>query len=82
MQRGPTNRASRKGRSRREFQSKLQIAFEEADECADCLEFLRDAGIKSDPALLQEADEIAKILGASVKTARLNTARMKELPKS
>jgi four helix bundle protein len=30
-------RASRKGRSREEFQAKLQIAFEEADECVDCL---------------------------------------------
>jgi four helix bundle protein len=70
-------RASRKGRSREEFQSKLQIAFEEADECVDCLEFLRDARIKSDAMLLQEANELAKILGASVKTARKNTARLK-----
>ena len=75
-------RASRKGRSREEFQSKLQIAFEEADECVDCLEFLRDARIKSDPELLNEAGEIAKILGASVKTARTNTARLRNMPKS
>jgi four helix bundle protein len=75
-------RASRKGRSREEFQAKLQIAFEEADECVDCLEFLRDARIKSNASLLQEATEIAKILGASVKTARSNTARLKHLPKS
>ena len=75
-------RASRKGRSREEFQAKLQIAFEEADECIDCLEFLRDARIKSNASLLQEATEIAKILGASVKTARHNTARLKNLPKS
>ena len=75
-------RASRKGRSREEFQAKLQIAFEEADECVDCLEFLRDARIKSNASLLQEANEIAKILGAAVKTARQNTARLKDLPKS
>jgi four helix bundle protein len=75
-------RASRKGRSREEFQAKLQIAFEEADECVDCLEFLRDARIKSNASLLQEANEIAKILGAAVKTARQNTARLKNLPKS
>ena len=75
-------RASRKGRSREEFQAKLQIAFEEADECVDCVEFLRDARIKSNAALLQEANEIAKILGASVKTARSNTARLRNLPKS
>jgi four helix bundle protein len=35
-------RAARKGRSRNEFQSKLHIAFEEADECVDWLEYLRD----------------------------------------
>ena len=70
-------RASRKGRSRAEFQSKLQIAFEEADECEDCLEFLRDAKIASNPALLQEAHEIASILGAAVQTARKNTQRLK-----
>ncbi len=73
-------RASRRGRSRAEFQSKLQIAFEEADECEDCLEFLRDARIATDPALLQEAHEIACILGAAVKTARENTARQKNVP--
>lgn len=70
-------RAARKGRSRAEFQSKLQIAFEEADECEDCLEFLRDAKIACDPRLLQEAHEIASILGQSVQTARKNTARLK-----
>jgi four helix bundle protein len=42
-------RAARKGRSRAEFQSKLQIAFEEADECEDCLEFRRDANIAHAP---------------------------------
>jgi four helix bundle protein len=71
-------RAARKGRSRAEFQAKLQIAFEEADECEDCLEFLRDAKIAHDPALLQEAHEIASILGRAVQTARKNTERLKK----
>ena len=31
-------RAARKGRSRAEFQSKLHVAFEEADECVDWLQ--------------------------------------------
>jgi four helix bundle protein len=75
-------RAARKGRSRAEFQSKLQIAFEEADECEDCLEFLRDAKIAHDPALLQEAHEVASILGTAVKTARINTERRKKRPDS
>ena len=75
-------RAARKGRSRAEFQSKLQVAFEEADECEDCLEFLRDARIASDAELLQEAHEIASILGRAVKTARENTRRLKNDPDS
>jgi four helix bundle protein len=75
-------RASRKGRSRAEFQAKLQIACEEADESVGWLEYFADAKIRSDPALLQEAREIASILTASVKTARDNTARLKALPKS
>jgi four helix bundle protein len=75
-------RASRKGRSRAEFQSKLQIACEEADECVDWLEYLRDANIATNTVLLQEAREIASILTVSVKTARANTARLKNLPGS
>jgi four helix bundle protein len=75
-------RAARKGRSRAEFQSKLQIAFEEADECEDCLEFLRDARIASNSELLQEAHEIASILGKAVQTARKNTERRKKRPDS
>jgi four helix bundle protein len=68
-------RASRKGRSRAEFISKLAVAREEADECVDWLEYLRDARIAQDPRLLQEADELTRILAASVKTARANTKR-------
>ena len=75
-------RASRKGRSRAEFQAKLGTASEEADECVDWLEYLRDGRIKHNPLLIEEAREVAKILAASVKTARANTNRMKKLPKS
>jgi len=75
-------RASRKGRSREEFQAKLHIACEEADECVDWLEYLRDARIAADAELLQEAMEIASILTAADKTARANTTRLKNLPKS
>jgi four helix bundle protein len=70
-------RAARKGRSRREFESKLHIAFEEADECVDWLEYLRDTKIHEDAKLLQEAKEVAAILGAAVRTAKRNTERMK-----
>jgi four helix bundle protein len=36
-------RAARRGRSRAEFQAKLGTVYEEADECVDHLEYLRDA---------------------------------------
>ena len=75
-------RAARKGRSRAEFQAKLGAAAEEADECVDWLEYLRDSHIQHDPALLQEAREMASILAASFRTARVNTARLKALPNS
>jgi four helix bundle protein len=75
-------RASRKGRSRGEFESKLHIAFEEADECVDWLEYMKGGKLLEDAALMQEAKEIAAVLGAAVKTARRHTARMKKVPKS
>ena len=75
-------RAARKGRSRREFESKLHIAFEEADECADWLQYFKDGKIKEDAALLQEANELAAILAAADRTARQNTARMSKVPES
>ena len=65
-------RAARKARSPDEFTSKLQIAFEEADEAFDWLVYLRDSNIHENPSLLQEAFEISSILGAAVKTARRN----------
>jgi four helix bundle protein len=55
------------------FRSKLQVAFEEADECVDWLEYLKDSRIRHDPALLQEARELASILCAAVKTAKGNS---------
>jgi four helix bundle protein len=70
-------RAARKGRSRAEFRSKLQNAFEESDECVDWLEYLRDGRIQEDAALLQEAREIASILATAVRTARRNTGDAK-----
>jgi four helix bundle protein len=75
-------RAARKGRSRGEFQSKLHIAFEEADECVDWLEYLKDGKLHEDSALLQEAKELAAILAAADRTARQNTERLKRVPKS
>jgi four helix bundle protein len=75
-------RAARRGRSRAEFESKLGTVFEEADECVDCLEALRDARIKTDEGLIQEARELASIFARSVSTARKNSRRQKKLPNS
>ncbi len=51
--------------------------FEEAAECVDVLEYLRDAAIRHDPALVQEARELASIFAKAVQTARTNTNRLK-----
>ena len=75
-------RAARRGRSRAEFEAKLGTVFEEADECVDCLESFRDANIKTDPELLEEARQLARIFARSVSTARKNTRRTKDLPTS
>lgn len=75
-------RAARKGRSRAEFQAKLQIAFEEADECEDWLQYMDDAKMARNAELLQEAHEIASILKASLKTAHKNSERLKKRPDS
>jgi four helix bundle protein len=75
-------RAARRGRSRAEFEAKLGVIFEEADECGDHLRFLRDARILEDRALIQEAEELASIFAASLRTARKNSARTKGLPES
>jgi hypothetical protein len=56
--------------------------FEEADECVDHLEDLRDAGIAHDLPLLQEARELAAIFAKAVRTARANTRRLKRQPTS
>jgi hypothetical protein len=75
-------RAARRGPSRAEFEAKLGTVFEEADECVDCVEALRDTKVKTDAALIQEARELANIFAKSVSTARKNTRRTKDLPNS
>jgi four helix bundle protein len=72
-------RAARKGRSRAEFEAKLGTVWEEADECVDWLEYLRDMRITANGILLQEAQELARIFARSVKTARENTKRSKHV---
>jgi four helix bundle protein len=59
-------------RSRKEFTAKLGTAAEEADECVDWLEYLRDGRIGQDPTLLPEATELAKIMVTAYRTAKGN----------
>ena len=72
-------RAARRGRSRAEFEAKLGTVFEEADECVDCLESLRDTKVRTDVALIQEARELASIFAKSVSTAKKNSRRCKDV---
>ena len=53
----------------RDFALAVIVAFEEADECVDWLEYLKDGRIQQNMALLQEARELASILGRAVQTA-------------
>ncbi|MGH9240308.1 MAG: four helix bundle protein [Vicinamibacterales bacterium] len=75
-------RAARRGRSHAEFKAKLGVVFEEADEAADWLRYFRDTGMRHDPGLVQEGEELARIFAASVGTARKNSRRWKDHPNS
>jgi four helix bundle protein len=66
-------RAARRGRSKAEFLSKLQIALEEADESHFWLGMAVDGGyvhVEKVQYLIREADELTAMLVASLKTAR------------
>jgi four helix bundle protein len=68
-------RAARRGRSRAEFIAKLGIVKEEADETIHWIEMLVQGGHISPGSvqkLLQEADELLRIVVVSIKTARRN----------
>jgi four helix bundle protein len=65
-------RACQRGRSRAEFIAKLGSVVEESDEAVGWLEFMREAGIAYDEALLAEANELVAIFGACLISARRN----------
>jgi four helix bundle protein len=67
-------RAAKRGRSTPEFIAKLGTVVEEIDEAVGWLEFMRDGGIAHDAALLSEAEQLPRILGKSLGTARKNAA--------
>jgi four helix bundle protein len=71
-------RAACKGRSRKDFVSKIGIAAEEADESVGWLKALRDAKLgnaEKVSSLIKEADELAAIFVASHKTAKSRLAQ-------
>ena len=81
---GANYRAACRGRSTAEFQAKLGIVEEEADESAYWIEMLTDAGFVKPSLvepLLREANEITAIIVSSIKTSRRNTTPKKPMPK-
>jgi len=76
---GANYRAARRGKSHADFTSKIGTVSEEADESVYWLKRLLIANIRSTGAatepLLQEAEELAKIFGASARTARRRRRR-------
>jgi four helix bundle protein len=69
---GANYRAACRGRSRREFIAKLGIVIEEADESAFWLEMIIEGGLLRSARvkpLLEEANEITRIIASSRKTA-------------
>jgi four helix bundle protein len=71
---GANYRAAGRGKSRRDFISKLSIVEEEADECIYWLSLLESMGCKGIEVdwLKKEANEIVSIIVASKKTAKRN----------
>jgi four helix bundle protein len=69
---GANYRAAGRGKSRRDFISKLSTVEEEADECIYWISLLESMGCKGTEIdfLKKEADEIVSIIVASKKTAK------------
>jgi four helix bundle protein len=72
---GANYRAACRARSQAEFHAKLSIVVEEADESTFCMEVLIEAEIVKQAdliSLLDQANQILKIVSASRKTVSLN----------
>ena len=64
-----------RARSRADFNSKMAIVMEEADESLYWLELLTESGIVKSSSLVgltKEADELVAMTVASIKTAKMN----------
>jgi four helix bundle protein len=81
---GANYRAACRGRSRPEFVAKLGVVEEEADESCFWMELVVESAMKPaklvDP-LWDEADQITRIMAASIKSARVRPASIQN-PKS
>jgi four helix bundle protein len=64
--------AAKRGRSPAEFIAKLGTVVEEIDEAVRWLEHMHDVRIPIDAALVSEAEQLRRIWGASLGTARRN----------
>jgi len=72
---GASNYRTTRAQSKPQFLNKLNIALEEVDESLDWLESIRDLNLSSAenlPDLLDEAEQLVKILGAAKHTLQLN----------
>lgn len=77
-------RSACRGRSRKEWVSRLAVALDEADETVGWLETLRDAGFARSEAvtpLLAEAMELRAILAKSHSTSKRNYEALEEQKK-
>jgi four helix bundle protein len=72
--------AAKRGRSTAEFIAKLGTVVEEIDEAVRWLEHMRDVKFAIDPELFSEAEQLRRVWGASLGTARRNErARQQQL---
>jgi four helix bundle protein len=72
---GANYRAACRGRSQAEFTAKIGVVVEEADESAFWLELIIEGGFLAEGRvrpLLEEANEITKIMASSRRTASTN----------
>ena len=74
---GANYRAACRGRSDKEFISKMNIVLEEIDECCFWLEIMKRKDWKNVDELLKEADELTAITVSTLKTMqkRLNNSK-------
>ena len=66
------------GQSERDFFMKLNIAYKEARECYYWLRLMRESGLSDHqelPCLLEDCNEIQKILGSTIKTLRVKLTK-------